>query len=110
MAKKNQDNFRFTAKFPKVITHDKFLKNVDKELELFKTINFSYDKTLALLIQLSPSPEIVDGLQPLRELVRILDNRFRYAVQVKTPILVPRLRTISLLITIYVWCGIKLLV
>ena len=110
MAKKNQDNFRFTAKFPKVITHDKFLKNVDKELELFKTINFSYDKTLALLIQLSLSPEIVDGLQPLRKHVRILDNRFRYAVQVKTPILVPRLRTISLLITIYVWCGIKLLV
>ena len=110
MAKKTQDNFRFTAKFPKVITHDKCLKNVDKELELFKTINSSYDKTLALLIQLSLSPEIVDGLQPLRKLVRILDNRFRYAVQVKTPILVPRLRTISLLITIYVWCGIKLLV
>ena len=109
MAKKTQDNFRFTAKFPKVITHDKCLKNVDKELELFKTINSSYDKTLALLIQLSP-PEIVDGLQPLRELVRILDNRFRYAVQVKTPILVPRLCTISLLITIYVWGGIKLLV
>ena len=109
MAKKTQDNFRFTAKFPKVITHDKCLKNVDKELELFKTIT-SYDKTLALLIQLSLSPEIVDGLQPLRKHVRILDNRFRYAVQVKTPILVPRLRTISLLITIYVWCGIKLLV
>jgi hypothetical protein len=66
------------------------LKNVDEELELFKTINSPYDKTLALLIHLSPSPEIVDALQPLRELVRILDNRFRYAVQVKTPILVPR--------------------
>jgi uncharacterized protein YecE (DUF72 family) len=61
MAKKIQDNFRFTAKFPKFITHDKCLKNVDKELELFKTINSSYDKTLALLIQLSPSPEIVGG-------------------------------------------------
>ncbi len=28
-------NFRFTAKFPKIITHDKRLKDVDKELERF---------------------------------------------------------------------------
>jgi uncharacterized protein YecE (DUF72 family) len=33
--KKTQDNFRFTAKSPKVITHDKRLKNVDNELEIF---------------------------------------------------------------------------
>lgn len=28
-------NFRFTVKFPKVITHDKRFKNVEKELTLF---------------------------------------------------------------------------
>jgi hypothetical protein len=33
--KRAPDNFRFTAKFPKVITHDKRLKNVEKELEYF---------------------------------------------------------------------------
>ena len=33
--KKTPAHFRFTAKFPKVITHDKRLKDVDKELELF---------------------------------------------------------------------------
>jgi len=33
--KKTPDHFRFTAKFPKVITHDKRLKDVEKELELF---------------------------------------------------------------------------
>ena len=82
--KKTHDNFRFTAKFPKVITHDKRLKNVDKELELFfKAINPLYDKTLALLIQLPPSLEIVEGLQRLRDLVHLLDNRFRYAVEVR---------------------------
>jgi uncharacterized protein YecE (DUF72 family) len=82
--KKTQDNFRFTAKFPKVITHDKRLKNVDNELELFfKAISPLYDKTLALLIQLPPSMEIMEGLQRLRELVHILDNRFRYAVEVR---------------------------
>ncbi|MFZ0328998.1 MAG: DUF72 domain-containing protein [Nitrososphaeraceae archaeon] len=34
-SKKTPDHFRFTAKFPKVITHDKRLKDVEKELELF---------------------------------------------------------------------------
>ena len=33
--KKTPAHFRFTAKFPKVITHDKRLKDVEKELELF---------------------------------------------------------------------------
>ncbi|MGA9845444.1 MAG: DUF72 domain-containing protein [Nitrososphaeraceae archaeon] len=34
-SKNTPDHFRFTAKFPKVITHDKRLKDVEKELELF---------------------------------------------------------------------------
>jgi uncharacterized protein YecE (DUF72 family) len=84
--KKTQEDFRFTAKFPKVITHDKRLKNVDNELQLFfKAIEPLYDKTLALLIQLPPSIEIMEGLQRLRELVYKLDNRFRYAVEVRHP-------------------------
>jgi uncharacterized protein YecE (DUF72 family) len=33
--KKTPEDFRFTAKFPKVITHDKRLKNISKELEYF---------------------------------------------------------------------------
>jgi uncharacterized protein YecE (DUF72 family) len=31
----HNSHFRFTAKFPKVITFDKRLKDVEKELELF---------------------------------------------------------------------------
>lgn len=82
--KKTQEDFTFTAKFPKVITHDKRLKNVDNELQLFfKAIEPLYDKTLALLIQLPPSIEIMEGLERLRELVHKLDNRFRYAVEVR---------------------------
>jgi uncharacterized protein YecE (DUF72 family) len=47
------ENFRFTAKFPKVITHEKRFKNVEKELSLFyETIEPLKDKILALLIQL----------------------------------------------------------
>jgi len=32
---KTPKNFKFTAKFPKAITHDKRLVNVDKELQRF---------------------------------------------------------------------------
>ena len=82
--KKTPDNFRFTAKFPKVITHDKHLVDVDKEVEVFlNNIEPLHEKTLALLIQLPPSMEIMPGLEGLRQLVPLLDNRFRYAVEVR---------------------------
>jgi uncharacterized protein YecE (DUF72 family) len=57
------EHFRFTAKFPKVITHDKRLKNISKELEYFhKAMLPLKDKTL----------------------VHELDNtNFRYAVEVR---------------------------
>ena len=76
--------FRFTAKFPKVITHEKRLKNVDNQLSLFfKAMEPLHDKILALLIQLPPSLEITEGLQRLREIIPILNNRFRYAVEIR---------------------------
>ncbi len=81
---KTPKEFKFTAKFPRVITHDKRLKDVDKELErLFDAMGPLSDKTLALLIQLPPSLHIFEGLEGLRELVRKLDSRFRYAVEVR---------------------------
>jgi uncharacterized protein YecE (DUF72 family) len=77
-------NFRFTAKFPKIITHEKRLKNVDNQLSLFlKAMEPLHDKILALLIQLPPSLEITEGLQRLREIIPILDKRFRYAVEIR---------------------------
>jgi uncharacterized protein YecE (DUF72 family) len=83
-AKKTPKNFKFTAKFPKVITHDKRLKDVDKELDyFFQQIGHLSDKTLTLLMQLPPSLQIHEGLQSLRDLVPTLDNRFRYAVEVR---------------------------
>jgi uncharacterized protein YecE (DUF72 family) len=59
--KKTPANFRFTAKFPKVITHDKRLKDVGKELELFfSSMIYLEDKILALVIRLSSSMGIVE--------------------------------------------------
>jgi uncharacterized protein YecE (DUF72 family) len=82
--KRSPQNFRFTAKFPKIITHDKRLNDVDTELErFFEAMRPLADKTLALLIQLPPSLQILEGLQRLRDLVPELDNRFRYAVEVR---------------------------
>jgi uncharacterized protein YecE (DUF72 family) len=82
--RRSPQNFRFTAKFPKIITHDKRLKDVDKELErFFEAFGPLADKTLALLIQLPPSLHVFEGLERLRDLVPALDNRFRYAVEVR---------------------------
>ena len=77
-------NFRFTAKFPKIITHDKRLKDVDKECErFFEAMHPLANKTLAVLIQLPPSLHIFEGLERFRDFVPELDTRFRYAVEVR---------------------------
>ena len=82
--KRTPDNFRFTAKFPKVITHDKLLVDVEEDVERFlENIKPLEKKTLALLIQLPPSLEIMPGLEGLRNLLPLLDDRFRYAVEVR---------------------------
>jgi uncharacterized protein YecE (DUF72 family) len=53
--KRTPKDFRFTAKFPRIITHEKRLKDVEKELDqFFEAIGPLSDKTLALLIQLPP--------------------------------------------------------
>ena len=85
-AKKTPDNFRFTAKFPKLITHDKHLVDVNEEVCTFlNNMEPLQEKTLALLIQLPPSMEIMPGLEGLKELLPYLDGRFRYAVEVRHP-------------------------
>ena len=82
---KTPDNFKFTAKFPKVITHDKRLKDVSRELEnFFQSMLPLKEKTLALLIQLPPSLKITEGIENLREhIIPELDDRFRNAIEVR---------------------------
>jgi uncharacterized protein YecE (DUF72 family) len=83
--KRTPQNFKFTAKFPKVITHDKRLKNIDEDqLDFFfDSMSELKEKLLALLIQLPPSIEIVEGLDALRNILPHLDKNFRYAVEVR---------------------------
>src|SRR5918911_909716 len=82
---KTPENFKFTAKFPKVITHDKRLKDVSRELASFiQSMLPLKEKTLALLIQLPPSLKITEGIENLRQhVVPELDSRFRYAIEVR---------------------------
>jgi uncharacterized protein YecE (DUF72 family) len=84
--RRTPDNFRFTAKFPKVITHDKRFKNVEKELSFFyERMEPLKDKLLALLIQLPPSYELKEGLEDLKSYDFFFDDTFRYAVEVRHP-------------------------
>jgi uncharacterized protein YecE (DUF72 family) len=79
-------NFRFTAKFPKVITHDKRFKNVEKELSLFyQRMEPLKDKLLGLLIQLPPSYELKEGLEDMRSYDFFFEDEYRYAVEVRHP-------------------------
>ena len=80
------DNFRFTAKFPKIITHDKKFKNVEKDLELFyQRMEALKDKMLALLIQLPPSYKLKEGLEDFSSYNFFFEGSFRYAVEVRHP-------------------------
>ncbi len=83
--KRTPKNFRFTAKFPKVITHDKRLSNCDEDQlnYFFESISELKEKLLALLIQLPPSIDIVEGLDALRNILPYFDKGLRYAVEVR---------------------------
>ena len=83
--RRTPDNFRFTAKVPKVITHDKRLSSFDEDQlnYFFHSISELKEKLLALLIQLPPSIDIIEGLDALRNILPFLDKGYRYAVEVR---------------------------
>src|SRR5919198_1271774 len=78
------DDFRFTAKFPRSITHEKRLTDPEKELQyFFDVMRPLRNKLLALLLQLPPSLTAKEGLKKLEALVHMLSPDFRYAVEVR---------------------------
>ena len=83
-SKRTPDNFKFAVKFPKVITHDKRLKDVAKDIEKFyDAMEPLYDKILVFLMQLPPSLQIAEGLDLIKSLEYTLDPSFRYAIEVR---------------------------
>ena len=82
--KRTPNNFRFTVKFPKIITHEKRFRDVEKELsQFYENIEPLKDKILALLIQLPPSYELKEGLDTFRNYDFFFDDTFRYAIEVR---------------------------
>jgi uncharacterized protein YecE (DUF72 family) len=82
--RRTPDNFRFTAKFPATITHEKRFKNVEKDLQLFyHRMEPLKDKILALLIQLPPSYKVKEGLENFSSYNFFFEDDFRYAVEVR---------------------------
>ena len=83
-ARRTPDNFRFTAKFPKIITHEKRFRNVEKDLELFyRRMEPLKEKILALLIQLPPSYKLKEGLEDFSSHDFFFEGDYRYAVEVR---------------------------
>ena len=80
-------DFTFSAKMPKVITHDKALeleKGVQRDLTKFMLLMrpLEEDGRLgALLIQLPPSFAYEDGLPKLRRFLEIIPRDIRFAVE-----------------------------
>ncbi len=81
---KTPSDFKFTLKFPKIITHEKKLEDVSKPLSIFFTaLEPLIDKTMTLLIQLPPHLSANKGFKSLQIMTRNLDTRFRYALEVR---------------------------
>lgn len=84
--KRTHQDFKFTVKFPKIITHensekivlDKLEKNITRFLDEIKPLR---KKILAFLIQLPPWLKIKEGLEFLKSIEFTLDTSYRYAVE-----------------------------
>jgi uncharacterized protein YecE (DUF72 family) len=78
--------FRFSAKFPRVITHEKKFRNCEKELEMFyNAMEPLKNKLLTLLIQFPPYLKIKEGLEALRQYDFFFDETYRYAIEIRHP-------------------------
>jgi uncharacterized protein YecE (DUF72 family) len=76
-------HFRFAAKFPQVITHEKMLQDAERETEQFlSTISLLGDKLGPLLLQF-PYTFTPDQRDALARYLTALPTQFRYAVEVR---------------------------
>ena len=86
MAKKwnseTSENFRFTAKFPRSITHERRLENIQKDLdEFFNVLQPLKQKISALLIQLPPSFSFDEAKPRLEKLIEYLPKDYLFSIE-----------------------------
>jgi len=77
-------DFRFTAKFPQVVTHDTRLGGGLKGLlQFFEMMKPLQNRLLCLLMQLPPSLKKEEGLPKLERLIPHLWQKYRYAIDMR---------------------------
>ncbi len=75
-------HFRFTAKFPSIITHEKRLERVNSEVFSFlSSLIPIHAKVSALVLQLPPSLSFDEAKPRLEELFDILPDDFLYPIE-----------------------------
>src|SRR5574337_1084281 len=79
------DNFIFTAKMPKQITHDARLRPGPFLDQFLNSIRLLGSKMKILVIQLPPSLSFTESETNLDKMVRHLPKNYRYAVEGRQP-------------------------
>ena len=80
---KTPENFRFSLKFPKIITHIKMLRDCQNETGVFlDRADLLREKLGALLLQFPPNFSI-DHLTDLKNFLKNLPENYRYVVEVR---------------------------
>lgn len=76
------DSFRFTAKFPSVITHEKRLDKVESQVFSFlSALTPLYQKISALVLQLPPSLSFSEAKPRLEKLFSLLPDDILYPIE-----------------------------
>jgi uncharacterized protein YecE (DUF72 family) len=74
--------FSFTAKFPKLVTHEREFRQAKEPLDRFlRAMGELRPKAKVLLVQLAPSYTMIRGEDELFDFLRSLPKEFRYAVE-----------------------------
>jgi uncharacterized protein YecE (DUF72 family) len=76
------DSFRFTAKFPSIITHEKRLEKINSNVFSFlAALTPLYQKISALVLQLPPSLSFNEAKPRLESLFSVLPDDFLYPIE-----------------------------
>jgi len=76
------DGFTFTAKFPKIVTHEREFRQAKEPLDRFlRAMGALRPKVPVLLVQLAPSYTMIRGEEELFDFLKDLPRDFRYAVE-----------------------------
>jgi uncharacterized protein YecE (DUF72 family) len=79
---KTPDNFLFTAKLPRKMSHDAKLKNISSNFEYFqKVIKGLGSKLACVVVQLPPSFKFDAGIDDFVQFLGQIDPSIRYAVE-----------------------------